>query len=219
MNSEGSIIRVMVLEDHKGARGALVALLGGSPGFACVGAYGTGEEALGQVEAMGPRVVLVDLELPGMAGVDFIRACRAKHPGVELLVLTVHDEAEFVFPALAAGASGYQVKGTPPGKLLEAIEEVAGGGASMSGQIARLVLKSLQEPRGSAKGLDELSPRELEVLRWLGQGLRYGEIAERLSVSARTVNSHLQRVYRKLHVHSAAGAVGRLHGVGERPVR
>jgi DNA-binding NarL/FixJ family response regulator len=189
----------------------LAVLLNGTPGFVCAGAFGSGAALLENLAGAEPSVVLVDLELPGMGGVEFIRACRAEHPEVGLLVLTVHDEAEWVFPALAAGASGYVVKGTPPVKLLDAIAEVAGGGASMSGPIARLVLRRLRQTEDAGGGLEELSPRETEVLRCLSQGLRYDEIAVRLSVSARTVNSHLQRVYRKLHVHSATAAVARLH--------
>jgi DNA-binding NarL/FixJ family response regulator len=204
-------IKVMVVEDEGGTRDALGALLRENPGFACTGLYRTARRALEAIPAERPRVILVDLNLPGMSGVEFIRLCRQKYPEVELLVLTVHDEAEYVFPALSSGASGYLVKGIPPDRVLRAIQEVAAGGASMTGQVARMVLKTLRPSSPGASAFPGLSTREVEVLGLLAEGLRYDEIAVRLSLSVRTVNSHLQRIYRKLHVHSATAAVARLH--------
>lgn len=211
MKAERGIVRVMVVEDHRGTREALAVLLAGTPGYACVGAFGSAALALEELGRLGPQVVLVDLELPGMGGVEFVRRCRERYPAVELVVLTIHDEAERVMPALEAGAGGYLVKGLPPAKLLEAITEVALGGAPMSGSVARMVLQAMRKPSMEAGGLAALTAREVEVLRGLGAGLRYGEIAGRLGLSPRTVNSHLQRVYRKLRVHSATGAVAQLH--------
>lgn len=210
MPAERSRIAVMVLEDDAGTRNALGALLNGSPGFVCTGLYATARAALSRIPVEKPDVILVDLDLPGMSGVEFLRACRPRHPGIQLVVLTIHDAPEYVFPALQAGATGYLVKGTPPARLLEVVAEVAGGGSWMSGQIARLVLGALQAPPARAGELAALTGRELEVLESLSGGLRYDEIANRLGVSARTVNTHLQHIYRKLHVHSAAGAVAKL---------
>lgn len=207
-----SSIRVMVVEDDAGTRNALAALLAGSPGFACVGAHRSATVALARVPEERPQVILVDLELPGMEGTEFLRLCGARYPEVELLVLTVHDEAEWIFPALEAGAIGYLVKGTPPAKILEAIAEVQAGGSFMSGQVARLVLRQLHRPPARPTAEAALSPREEEVLRLLAQGLHYAEIASELGISQRAVNTHLHRVYAKLHVHSAAGAVGKLLG-------
>jgi DNA-binding NarL/FixJ family response regulator len=203
-------IRVMVIEDDPGTRGALAAILGGSPGFSCVGAYRSAELALGRITQDNPQVILVDLDLPGMNGVEFLRACRSRHQAVELLVLTVHDEASWIMPALEAGASGYVVKGTPPARLLEAIAEVHGGGSFMSSQVARLVMRQFRRPTPGPVSEESLSPREQEVLQLLARGLHYAEIAKELGISPRTVNTHLHRVYEKLHVHSAAGAVGKL---------
>jgi DNA-binding NarL/FixJ family response regulator len=211
-----SKIRVMVVEDDAGTRNALAALLGGSPGFCCVGAHRSATVALERIAHESPQVILVDLELPGMSGVEFLSACRHRFPAVELLVLTVHDSAPWIFPALEAGASSYVLKGTPPTKLLEAIAEVRGGGSFMSGQVARLVLQQFRRRPAVRVGDEVLSPRELEVLQLLARGLHYAEIAKELGISQRTVNTHLHRVYGKLHVHSAAGAVGKLLSRGER---
>ena len=207
-----SPIRVLVLEDTPKTRDGLVALLDGSPGFTCAGAHATGELALRQIPRQKPEVILVDLELepPGMSGTEFLGVCRRRFPEVELLVLTCHDVAEWVFPALEAGASGYVVKGTPPARLLEAIAEVHAGGSFMSGAVARLVLKRFQAAPGRQAAGEPLSPREQEVLNLLAKGLRYAGIAAQLGIAQRTVNTHLHHIYEKLHVHSAAGAVGRL---------
>lgn len=207
----------MVVEDAAGTRNALNSLLQGSPGFLCTGTHGTARVALARIAVEQPQVILVDLELGGMSGVQFIRTCRERHSEIKLVVLTTHGEADYVFPALQAGASGYLMKGTPPVRLLEALSEIAAGGAWMSGQIARLVLRNIEKPITPAADRVTLSPREQEVMGLLAQGLRYEEIALRLFVSARTVNTHLQRIYRKLHVHSATAAISKLSQTPWRP--
>lgn len=207
---QAQTIRVLVLEDDLKVRNGLVALLEGSPGFACAGACDTAELALRQIPAVKPDLILVDLELPGLSGTEFLATCRQRFPKIELLVLTIHDTAEWVFPALAAGASGYVVKGTPPAKLLEAIAEVHSGGSFMSGSVARLALKAFRVTPGPKPSPATLSPREQEVLARLAQGLKHAEIATELGISQRTVNTHLYHIYEKLHVHSAAGAVGKM---------
>lgn len=212
MPDDRTAIRVMVVEDDAGTRRALAALMAGSPGFTCTGAHRSGSLALEHIPTARPQVILVDLEMSGMDGIQLLRWVRERHPEIECLVLTVHSEPEFVFPALAAGASGYLVKGIAPAKLLEAIQEVADGGASMSSQIARMVLRTFRQAPVHRETAAALSERELEVLQLLGRGLSYEEIAAQIHLSKRTVNSHLQRIYRKLHVHSATGAVARLHG-------
>jgi len=212
MTAKDDSIRVGVLEDNSKIRNALGALLAGSPGFELAGAYPTAEDALRGIPRVQPHVMLVDLELPGANGIEFLRICGQRFPVLECIVLTVHDSARWVFPALAAGASGYLVKGLPPSRLLDAIAEVRQGGASMTGQVARLVLGTFRQQTGAGADLDTLTQREREILELLAQGLRYDEIAARLFVSKRTVNTHLHHIYRKLHVHSATGAVARLLG-------
>lgn len=221
MASSSAPIAVLVLEDQPKLRQSLALLLDGSPGFACVGACADANAALKSVARTKPDVVTVDLELPGTSGTEFLRECRRRFPGTELLVLTVHDQPQWVFPALAAGASGYLLKGTPPAKLLEAITEIHAGSSWMSGPVARLVLESFQVPASEPATAEPLSRREQEVMALLARGLRYVDIAHALSISRRTVNTHLYHVYRKLHVHSAAGAVGRLmtHGVTTKAAR
>ena len=205
-----SPIRVMVLEDDGGLREALVALLTQAPGFVCAGAYDQAEQALGCLPGQKPDLVLVDLELnQGPNGIEFLRTCRRRFPEVELLVLTIHDEAEWLFPALAAGASGYVIKGLANEKLLEAIIEVQQGGSFMSSSVARRMLEVFRRINQDPAQLEGLTTRETEVLRHLARGLRYDEIAAELKIGARTVNTHLHHIYRKLHVHSATGAVAR----------
>jgi DNA-binding NarL/FixJ family response regulator len=201
---------VLVIEDNARTRNGLAALLDGSPGFACAGACSSAESALHQLPDRPPDVILVDLELPGMSGTEFLRVCRQRRPEVEMLVLTAHDVAEWVFPALEAGASGYVVKGTPATKLLEAIAEVHTGGSFMSGSVARLLLRRFQTAPEPPAPAQPLSPREREVLNLLAKGLRQAGIAAELGIAPRTVNTHLYHIYEKLHVHTAAGAVGKL---------
>jgi DNA-binding NarL/FixJ family response regulator len=165
---------------------------------------------LGCLPGQKPDLVLVDLELnQGPNGIEFLRTCRRRFPEVELLVLTIHDEAEWLFPALAAGASGYVIKGLANEKLLEAIMEVRQGGSFMSSSVARRMLDVFRRINQDQTQLDGLTTRETEVLRHLARGLRYDEIAAELKIGARTVNTHLHHIYRKLHVHSATGAVAR----------
>lgn len=203
-------IRVLVVEDAARTRHALAALLEGTPGFACAGACANAEAALARLRDVRPDVALIDLELPDLDGTGLIRRCRERHPEIQLLVLTVHDEADRVFPALEAGAHGYVVKGTPPAKLLEAIAEVRSGGSFMSGSVARLLLQRFQAAATPRAPRQPLSPREQEVLQLLAKGLRQSAIARELGIAPRTVNTHLHNLYEKLHVHTAAGAVGTL---------
>lgn len=210
MTTKGDIIRVGVLEDDPKTRNALAALLDGSAGFELAGTHPTVASALRGIPCEKPHVMLVDLELPGADGIEFLQTCRQRFAAVECLVLTMHDSARWVFPALAAGARGYLVKGVSPARLLDAIAEVHRGGASMTSQVARLVLSTFHQSASAGAGLESLTPREREILELLAQGLRYDEIAARLFVSKRTVNTHLHHTYRKLHVRSATGAVARL---------
>lgn len=212
MIAKDDAIRVGVLEDNSRLRNALGALLTGSPGFALAGAHPTAEAALRAIPRGQPHVMLVDLELPGANGIEFLRTCRRRFPELECIVLTVHDTAKWMFPPLAAGASGYLVKGLAAARLLEAIAEMHQGGASMTSQVARLVLGTFRQQTEADAELDTLTPGEREILELLAQGLRYDEIGARLFVSKRTVNTHLHHIYRKLHVHSATGAVARLLG-------
>jgi RNA polymerase sigma factor (sigma-70 family) len=199
-------IRVTVVEDNAACRRSLVALIQGTPGFTCSGAHADASLALKSLKTESPDIILLDLELPGMSGDQFLPLARVSASRAQILVLTIHDEPDRLFRALEAGASGYLIKSPPPARLLESILEVYSGGSPMSASIARMVIRTFHE-RGRAKQtLESLSPREAEVLRLLALGLRYKEIATSLGISPRTVGTHIHRIYEKLHVRSATEA-------------
>lgn len=202
-------VRVFVIEDLEGIRTALALLLSGTPGFACVGAAASAEAALSSDLEAAPDVVLLDLGLPGMSGVEALAPLRGRWPHAEVLVLTVHDAADRVFEALQAGASGYLVKTTAPADVLAAVRELYEGGAPMSASIARKVVEALRRPDPDT---DTLSRREREVLDLLVAGKTYRQIAGALFVSPNTVAFHVKQVYEKLHVHSRAEAVAHVLG-------
>jgi DNA-binding NarL/FixJ family response regulator len=211
-------VRVGVVEDDAGARQSLAYLIGGTPGFACVCVCADGESALAQLPALRPDVVLMDIHLPGLSGIECVRRLKAVLPEVQIVMLTVFEDEERVFDALAAGATGYLVKRTPPAEILAAIAEVRRGGSPMSSAIARKVVQAFQHSRRSAPGgALELSPREQEILTLLARGLRYKEVADQLGIALDTVRSHIRRIYEKLHVTSRTEAVVKFlgHSTGE----
>ncbi len=199
-------IRVTLVEDDDKFREHLAALIGGSNGFACVGAHSSAETVLRSVPVEKPEAVLLDLELPGQSGLDLIAELNVKHPEIEIVVLTIHDDTHRIFAALEAGASGYLVKPVPPARILEAIIEARNEGAPMSSQIARLVVRTFHKRGLSKQELDCLTLREEEILRSLAKGFRYQEIANELGISIRTVSTHLHNIYGKLHVRSRGEA-------------
>ena len=198
---------VAIVEDDAGIRDNLGALLNGSPGCRCVGACASGEEALVQVPFWRPEVVLMDINLPGMSGIECVARLKVKMPEVLVLMLTVYEDGDSIFRALKAGASGYLVKRLASDKLLEAIEEVMSGGAPMSCQIARKVVQFFHQAGPSPEVSENLSPRELEILDLLVAGYFFKEIADRLGISGETVRTHVNHIYRKLHVRSRTEAV------------
>ncbi len=197
-------IRVFVIEDQAPIRQALTLLIDGSPGFSCVGTSEAVEPVLAEPPGLAPEVVLLDIELPGMSGLEALRPLRRLWPRAEFLILTVHDDEARVFEALCAGATGYLVKTTPPALLLSAIQDVYEGGAPMSASVARKVVRVFRRPELQA---DQLSPREQEVLDLLVGGKTYKQIADELFISANTVGFHVKQIYQKLHVNSRAEAV------------
>ena len=201
------VITVAIVEDDQGIRETLVRLLDGTPGFRCVGAFATGEEALQRLPKLNPAVVLVDINLPKMSGIDVVAALKAAETKIQFLVLTVYEDSAKIFQALAAGASGYLLKRVPPAKLLEAIREVREGGSPMSGSIARQVVQSFHRMGAAKKESDNLSPREQEILQLLTDGFLYKEIAEKLNIGRETVRTYIRRIYEKLHVRTRTEAV------------
>ena len=195
-----SIIKVAIVEDDVRVRKSLAQLIDLSEGFRCVNQYASAEKALAGLPTDPPDVVVMDINLPGMSGVDCVRKLKQILPASQILMLTVYDQTENIFNALAAGASGYLLKQTAPAELLASIRDVYGGGSPMSSHIARKVVQSFQTPR-VADG-QALTPREQEVLDYLTKGYMYKEIASLLHISFDTVHTHTRHIYEKLHIRS-----------------
>lgn len=198
---------VAIVEDDAGIREDLVTLLNGSPGCRCLGACATGEEALIQVPHWRPEVVLMDINLPRMSGIECVARLKAKTPELLVLMLTVYEDGDSIFRALKAGASGYLVKRLASDRLLDAIQEVSAGGSPMSCHIARKVVQFFNQAGPSPEVSENLTPREREILDLLVAGCFFKEIADRLGISGETVRTHVNHVYRKLHVRSRTEAV------------
>lgn len=202
-------LEVAIIEDMRDVREGLSVLINGTAGFRCTRAFRTMEEALAQVPRHRPDVILTDIGLPGMSGIDGIRALRERLPDVPVLALTVYDNDEEVFRALCAGASGYLLKNTPPARLLESLKEAASGGAPMSPEVARRVLRLFREFQPPVHADYRLTPQELELLRLLVDGHHRKTAATVLGISVNTVSFHLKRIYEKLQVHSKSEAVAK----------
>lgn len=207
-------IRVFVVEDDPGVRAGLVALLDQADGLRCLGAFGSVEDALGAMPEAD--VALLDINLPGRSGIEGARLFKERQPGLQVVMVTVYDDGDRIFQALKAGASGYLLKRTPPGRLLEAVEEVHRGGSPMSSQIARKVVQSFQDHRADRGAVEaaHLTSRERQILELLAQGFLYKEIADALFITVETVRTHLRRIYEKLHVRSRTEAVVKYLGRG-----
>jgi DNA-binding NarL/FixJ family response regulator len=206
-------IRIAVIEDDAAIRQILCEWIRRTDGFACVFDIGSAEKAINLLAQTEPHVTLVDINLPGMSGVEFVRRLKPRMPATQFVMLTVYDDANHVLDALAAGASGYLLKRTPKDQLLEAVREVHAGGSPMTSSIARLVVQSLQKPSVTGGNEAGLSRREAEVLDLLAKGFLYKEIADFLKISLPTVSTYVRRIYEKLHVHSRAQAVAHFNGL------
>lgn len=206
--SPAAVVKVAVVEDQRKFREALAAMIGGTEGFRCAGSFRSMEEALDKIAYDPPDVVLVDIGLPGMSGIEGIRLLKERHPGLVLLVHTVYDDDERIFDALCAGASGYLLKKTPPARLLESLTEAAAGGAPLTPEVASRVVRLFREYRLPDRSY-ELTPHELRLLKLLMDGHNYKTAAEELGVTTHTISFHLQRIYEKLHVHSKTEAVAK----------
>jgi DNA-binding NarL/FixJ family response regulator len=204
---ELAMITVSIVEDDAKLRETLVRYFAGQTGFRCLKAYANAEIALADISQHPPDVVLMDINLPGMNGIECVSRLRRVAPLVKIIMLTVFEEGEQVFQALSAGAFGYLVKSNRPAKILEAIREVYQGGSPMSGHIARKVVQSFQAHARASAETEVLTGRELEVLQGLSRGNPYKQIAGELGISLSTVRTYIQRIYEKLHVHSKTEAV------------
>jgi DNA-binding NarL/FixJ family response regulator len=211
-------ISVSIVEDDAGVRSTLAKLINSSPGYRCVSQHSSAEDALQAIPEFKPDVALMDINLPGINGVECVRRLKPQLPGTQIIMLTVYQNTEHIFNALAAGATGYLLKQTPPAELLAAIREVNDGGSPMSSHIARKIVQSFQHAASPAPQTAALSPREAEVLDLLAKGFLYKEIADKMAVSYATVHTHIRHVYEKLHVRSRTEAVAKHLGQG-RPRR
>lgn len=208
-------IAVSIVEDDAPARNILAEWLHRAAGFRCASHYGNAEAALAALPAEKPAVVLMDINLPGMSGIECVRRLKPLLPKTQFVMLTVYEDADHIFNALAVGASGYLLKRVSRGELLEALQDVHAGGSPMSSNIARKVVQSFLRPAMQSSEAVELSPREREVLELLARGYLYKEIAESLRISIPTVNTYIRRIYEKLHVRSRSQAVAKfthVHG-------
>jgi len=200
---------VLLVEDDRPAREGLRALIDGTSGYSCVGAHGSVEEALRASPREAPDVVLLDIELPGMPGSEGVRPLREKFPQASVVMLTVFEEEERVFESICNGACGYLLKKTPPARLLDAIAEVRAGGAPMSPEIARQVIRLFQTTGPPPKVESHLTPQETRLLALLAEGHSYKAAADRIHVSLNTVRNYVRSVYDKLHVHTKSEAVSK----------
>lgn len=203
------MISVSIVEDDAQARKVLVEWIKRAEGFKYISDHGTGENALEALPEQRPNVVLMDINLPKMNGVECVRKLKPILPETQFVMLTVYEDADHIFNALAAGATGYLLKHTPRSELLAALREVNHGGSPMASNIARRVVQSFQESHPLSANGAELSAREQEVLNLLARGFLYKEIADSLNISVATVNTYIRRIYEKLHVRSRAQAVAK----------
>jgi len=199
--------RVVVVEDDSNLRRTMIAFINRSPGFCCAGAFADGETALADIPALKPDVVLMDIGLPGMSGIECVSALKAIMPTMPIIMLTVYDEGDYLFDSLKAGASGYLLKRTIGDKLLDAMAEARAGGLPLTRHMAAKVGQYFQKFGKSQTEVNTLTPREQEVLQLLADGFRYKEMAAQMGISLDTVREHARRIYTKLHVSSRTEAV------------
>lgn len=205
------MISVAIVEDIKDIREGLRLLIDNSNDFLCREVYASAEEALKGLPQSLPDVVLMDINLPGINGIDCVRQLKQECPGTQFIMSTVYEDDDNIFESLKAGATGYLLKKTEPVKILEAIREVHAGGSPMSSQIARKVIATFQ-PKHGIDDVEILTPKEKEILKALSKGLRYKEIASEMHISIETVRSHVRRIYEKLQVQSRTEALNKVYG-------
>ena len=205
-------VTVSIVEDHQGTRESLVALLKAEPSMKCLGAHGSGEAAVKAIPEEKPDVAIVDINLPGMSGIECVARLKALMPSLQLLMLTTYQQSDIIFDSLRAGASGYLLKNMSHSELIQAVEQVQAGGAPMSTQIARKVVEHFRGVPQPASEVDRLSPREQEVLAMLAKGFLYKEIGDNLGITLNTVRMHLRHIYEKLHVRSRTEATVKFLG-------
>ena len=207
MNTPAKPIRLLIFEDNDDLRESLSILFKGTPGIVLTGAYADAIHSIDDVTATEPDVILMDIDLPKMNGIEAVWRIKQKFPAVQILMLTVFDDNERIFQSICAGASGYILKRNPPAKIIEGVFEVAEGGGSLTSSIARKVLDMFPRFNASKKETETLTQREREVLALLVKGHSYKMVAAELNITLETVRSHIKKIYEKLHVHSSGEAI------------
>src|SRR6266404_2338509 len=200
---------VIVVEDDRGLREQLMQILETAPDIKCLGAFASAELALPQILEKDPDVVLMDIKLPGMSGIQCVAEIKKTRPEMQIIMVTIYEDSERIFRALKAGANGYLVKSSPPDQLLEAIRDAYKGGAPMSSHIARKVVQHFHLLGPSTQEAENLSPRERQVLDLLAMGLIYKEIGSKLDIGVETVRTYVKNICQKMHVRSRVEAVAR----------
>jgi DNA-binding NarL/FixJ family response regulator len=210
MKRKNMTITIAIVEDHDEVRTSMLEILNDAPSCRCVGAFSDGEEALLEIPRLAPQVVLMDISLTGMDGVECVRQLAKLMELPQILMLTVHEDPESIFNSLTAGAAGYLLKPVRAAQLLAAVKDVYSGGAPMTSNIARKVVQSFKRVTSAVRTeAENLSPREMDVLNYLVKGFSYKETAEALGLAYGTVHTHIEHIYHKLHVQSRAQAVAR----------
>jgi DNA-binding NarL/FixJ family response regulator len=202
-------VNVAIIEDRREIRDGLTMLIDGTEGFHCTGSYRSMEEALSKIGSEVPDVVLCDIGLPGMSGIEGMQILKERFPNLLLLMLTVYDDDERIFDALCAGACGYLLKKTPPARLLEALTDAVNGGSPMSPEVARRVITLFRDIRPPERADYQLTPHEVRILKLLVEGHNYKTAAFELNVSINTISFHMRHIYEKLQVHSKSEAVAK----------
>jgi DNA-binding NarL/FixJ family response regulator len=208
------MIKVAIVEDIKDIREGLQLLIDSNEGFSCTNTYSTAEDALLHLPNILPDVVLMDIHLPGISGIEAVKKLKVQFPSVQFIMSTIYEDDENIFESLKSGATGYLLKKTSPDKILEAIKEVYNGGSPISAQIARKVIASFQK-KDPIDERNELTPKEKEILKALAKGLRYKEIADEMQISMDTVRTHVRHIYEKLQVQSRMEAINKIYGTNK----
>ena len=208
-SEEHATTRVAIVEDNPTLRQYLAELIAITPGYRCVCACDSAEEALEKIPFQRPHVVLMDINLPGESGIACTARLREMMPNIQVIMLTVYKDIQMIFQALKAGACGYVLKRADEQEILDAIAEVRAGGAPMTSQVARMVVRSFLEEASDCSKTEQLSPREMEILALVAQGRANKEIGSQLHISSGTVRIHLSHIYEKLHVHCRTEAAAK----------
>ena len=204
------MIKVAIFEDNRSLREGLTAMIGGTPGFECVGAFPNCNNLLKNISQARPDVILMDIEMPGINGIEGVALIKEEFPEIKVLMETIFDDDEKIFDSICAGAEGYILKHTSPAEILEAIQEIHDGGSPMTPSIANRVLKMVrQRPQITNQESFDLTDREKEILTCLVKGMSYKMVADTCFISIETVNVHIKNIYRKLQVHSKSEAVAK----------